>query len=79
MEGKLGNQAHLLESLLEKQESFDLAVFEDVNQKSAGFLKIQDRLQEIKSKLVSKLSPEEIDEFCEIQTEITKLEVQEKQ
>jgi hypothetical protein len=79
IEGKVGNQAHLLENLLEKQENFDLAVFEDVNQNSKTFLRAQDKLQEVKGKLVAKLSPEEIEEFCQIQTEITKLEIQQKQ
>lgn len=79
IEGKLGNQVHLLESLLEKQENFDLAVFEDVKQTSKTFLRAQDKLQEIKGKLVTKISPEEIEEFCRIQTEISKLEIQQKQ
>lgn len=79
IEGKLGSQAHLLENLLERQENFDLAVFEDVNQKSRSFLNTQDRLQEIKGKLIAKLSAEEIEEFCQIQTEISKLETQQKQ
>jgi len=64
---------------LEKQENFDLAIFEDVNQTSKTFLRAQDKLQETKSKLIAKLSAEEIEEFCQIQTDISKLEIQQKQ
>ncbi|CAI2196499.1 16217_t:CDS:2, partial [Funneliformis geosporum] len=79
VERELGNQIYLLDNLLEKQENFDLAVFEDVSQRSKTFVRAQDKLQEAKDKLVAKLSPEEIEEFCQIQTEISKLEIQEKQ
>ncbi|MCE8167774.1 MAG: hypothetical protein I3275_04040 [Candidatus Moeniiplasma glomeromycotorum] len=78
-ESKLGNQAHLLENLLEKQENFDLAVFEDVNQNSKTFLRAQDKLQDAKDKLICKLSTGEIEELCQVQTEISKLEMQQKQ
>lgn len=78
-DNKLGNQTYLLENLLEKQESVDFAVFENIDQKSAGFLKAQDRLQEAKNKLVSLLTSEEIEEFCQTQAEISKLEIQRKQ
>jgi hypothetical protein len=73
--GKLEeNQRFLLESLLEKQEDFDLALFEDVNRTSRTFSRAQDKLQEVKDKLVVKISSEEIEELCKIQTEISKLE-----
>jgi len=78
-ESKLGNQAYLLENLLEKQENFDLAVFEDVKQSSKTFGRAQDKLQEAKDKLIYKLSAEEIEELCQTQTEIIKLEIQQKQ
>jgi len=73
--GKLGeNEKHLLESLLEKQEDFDLALFEDVNQTSRAFVRAQEKLQDAKDKLIAKLSSEEIEELCKTQTEISKLE-----
>lgn len=79
IENKLGDKAHLLETLLEKQENFDLAIFEDVNRKSTTFQRAQDRLQDAKDKLVVKVNSEEIEELCQNQTEISKLEMQQKQ
>lgn len=39
----------------------------------------KNQLQQAKDELISKISSEEIEEMCEIQTEITKLEEQQKQ
>jgi hypothetical protein len=76
------NQKSLLESLLEtlveKQEDFDLALFENVDQTSRTFVKAQEKLQEVKDKL-TKLDSEEIEELCKMQTEIGKLEVSQRQ
>jgi len=76
-ENKLGSQVHLLENLLEKQETFDLAVFdENISQTSKTFLRAQDKLQDAKDKLIYKLSAGEIEELCQAQTEVSKLEIQ---
>jgi len=79
--GKLGgnHQAHLLDNLLEKQEDFDLALFEDVNRTSRTFSRAQDKLQDAKDKLIATLSSAEIEELCKLQTEISKLENSQRQ
>jgi len=77
---KLGdNQEYLLENLLEKQEDFDLALFDDVNQMSRTFLRAKDKLQDAKDKLTGKISSEEVEGLCKLQTEIGKLESSQKQ
>jgi len=64
---------------LEKQEDFDLALFDDISQTSRPFLRAKDRLQDAKDKLVVKLGSEEIEELCKLQTEMGKLETSQKQ
>jgi len=78
---KLGDgQRFLLDSLLDKQEGFDLEIFDkNVDRTSRAFLRAQDKLQEIKDKLLAKLNSEEIEELCKIQTEISKLESSQSQ
>jgi hypothetical protein len=66
---------YLLEDLLEKQEDFDLAVLDDISPTSRRFLlRSQDKLQVAKDKLTYKLSLEEIEKLCQVQTEISRLE-----
>jgi hypothetical protein len=75
---KLGNnQNYLLETILEDQEQLDLLIFENVSEQVC--LPTKKRLQRTKDKLITKLSSEEIEKFCQIRTEISKLEVQQKQ
>ncbi|RHZ35738.1 leucine-rich repeat domain-containing protein [endosymbiont GvMRE of Glomus versiforme] len=71
---KLGDsQEFLLETLLGNQESFNALIFsKSANQKHCS--QAQDRLQKIKGKLVDKLGEEEVEELCQLQTEIIKLE-----
>ncbi|MCE8168243.1 MAG: hypothetical protein I3275_06535 [Candidatus Moeniiplasma glomeromycotorum] len=77
---KLGeSQKSLLETLLEKQEDFDLVLFENVDRSSRTFIRAQEKLQEVKDKLIAKLSSEEIEELCKMQTEIGKLESAQRQ
>jgi len=73
------NQRPLLETLLEKQEDFDLALFENVDQTSRTFVRAQEKLQEVKDKLIPKLGSEEVEEICKMQTEIGKLENSQRQ
>jgi len=73
------NQKSLLENLLEKQEDFDTALFEDVNRTSRTFTRAQEKLQDAKDKLIAKLSSEQIEELCKMQTEIGKLESSQRQ
>jgi len=68
------SQRSLLETLLERQEDFDLALFENVDRSSRTFFRAQEKLQEVKDKLITKLDSEEIEELCKMQTEISKLE-----
>jgi hypothetical protein len=78
---KLGeNQENSLESLLFAQEQFDSLIFDNINQTHRIFSLTKDKLQQAKDKLIKKqLSSEEIESLCEIQTEISKLETQQKQ
>ena len=73
------NQRPFLETLLEKQEDFDLALFENVDQTSRTFVRAQEKLQEVKDKLIPKLGSEEVEEICKMQTEIGKLENSQRQ
>jgi hypothetical protein len=54
-------------------------LFEDANQKSRSFTQAQKKLQEAKNNLKGKLDTEEIEELCQIQTEVIKLEYSQTQ
>jgi len=69
-----------LDTLLVIQEQFDSLIFEGVDQRICSPMKNQ--LQQTKDKLVNenkKLSLDEIETLCITQTEIIKLETQQKQ
>ncbi|WP_147410427.1 hypothetical protein [endosymbiont GvMRE of Glomus versiforme] len=76
---KLANSQSLLENFLEKQEDFDIALFDDVSQAGRAFLRVKDRLQDAKDKLIAKIGSEKVEELCKIQTEIGKLETSQRQ
>jgi len=77
---KLGDeQKFLLKDFLEKQEDFDLALFDDISQTGRSFLRTKDRLQDAKDKLITKIGSEEVEDLCKIQTEIGKLETSQSQ
>jgi hypothetical protein len=76
---KLGNDQNLLENFLEKQEDFDLALFDNVDQTSRPFLRAKDKLQDAKNKLIAKIGSEEVEELYRIQAEIGKLETSQSQ
>jgi len=54
-------------------------LFEDANQKTRTFTQAQKKLQEAKNNLKGKLDTEEIEELCQIQTEVIKLEYSQTQ
>jgi len=66
-----------LKMLLTSQEQLDGLIFGGVEERFHAPTKSQ--LQQAKDELVAKLSSEEIEGLCEMQTEITKLKEQEKQ
>jgi hypothetical protein len=73
-------QQVFLDTLLVIQEQFDNLIFEGVDYKICSPMKNQ--LKQTKDKLVSenkKISLEELEMLCQVQTEITKLESQQKQ
>jgi hypothetical protein len=70
-------QKVLLETLLIIQEQFDNLIFEGVDQRICSPMKNQ--LQNTKDKLNKEISLEEIECLCESQTEIIKLESQQRQ
>jgi len=49
-------------------------LFENTDQKTRTFTQAQKKLQEAKDNLIGKLDVEEIEEICQMQTEIIKLE-----
>ncbi|CAG8838740.1 31453_t:CDS:1, partial [Racocetra persica] len=68
---KLGSdQEVLLKDLLDRHEALEVMLFEEVNQKSRSFTQAQKKLQEAKDNLIDKLDDEEIEEICQLQTEI---------
>jgi hypothetical protein len=74
------SQGVFLDTLLVIQEQFDNLIFEGVDQRICSPMKNQ--LQQTKDKLVNEnknLSLDEIEELCKMQTEIIKLETQQKQ
>jgi len=74
------SQKVFLETLLVIQEQFNNLIFEGVDQRICSPMKNQ--LQSTKDKLVDenkKVSLEEIESLCEVQTETAKLEFQQKQ
>jgi len=66
-----------LKMLLSSQEQLDGLIFGGIEEKFHAPAKNQ--LQSAKDELIIKLSSEEIEELCAMQTEITKLEEQRKQ
>jgi chromosome segregation ATPase len=74
------NKKNSLEGLLVAQEQLDSLIFESgVNQTHRIFSLTQDNLQKAKDKLIKKISSEEVESLCKMQTEISKLEIQQKQ
>jgi hypothetical protein len=68
-----------LKDLLFAQEQLDSLIFDGIDEKHKIFSLTQDKLKQAKDKLIKRTSSEEVESLCEAQTEISKLEIQQKQ